>query len=106
MRSQKRMRMSLTSNSRRAGVNEVTTARNPDADDEPAAEDPAPVPPIEGICVRGAGYFPSWEGSGVGSGEVPGSLRTCSPSINPPPAPPEEGSDPADQTVRFPSWEA
>src|SRR5437667_2606886 len=31
MRSQKRMRMSLTSNSRRAGVNEVTTARNPAA---------------------------------------------------------------------------
>src|SRR5216117_924207 len=32
MRSQKRIRMSLTSNSRSAGVNELTTARNPTAD--------------------------------------------------------------------------
>src|SRR6266699_3210038 len=32
MRSQNRIRMSLTSNSRSAGVNELTTARNPTAD--------------------------------------------------------------------------
>src|SRR5437764_8917619 len=31
MRSQKRIKMSLTSNSRSAGVNELTTARNPTA---------------------------------------------------------------------------
>src|ERR1043165_5049326 len=58
--------MSLTSSSRSAGVNDLTTSRNPIDANETGAKESTATPPAVKRCAGPAAEFPFQAGSGVG----------------------------------------